>query len=134
MPIAHQAGVRHLAMEALNERFASEANQTRRVPSIRLGYLGQESLRALIADALAVSWDLVPYECDFTRWQGERGPCVRELARCRGGAKPHQVPALSSSDLKLLVWCGNSHQRKAPQAIPASGPRAGSGSDKPSGS
>jgi hypothetical protein len=39
-----------LAVEALNEPFARQANKTRRVPSNGVGYLAQEDMRALIAD------------------------------------------------------------------------------------
>ena len=34
LPTAHEAGVRHMAMEALIPRFADEANLTRRVPYV----------------------------------------------------------------------------------------------------
>ena len=69
LPVAHDAGVRHLAMEALYEPFAEEANRTRRVPTVASGWgcLAQEDMRSLIADALALGWVLVPYECDFNK-------------------------------------------------------------------
>jgi hypothetical protein len=38
LPVAHQAGVRHLAMEALNPVFAEEGNRTRLVPDHKEGY------------------------------------------------------------------------------------------------
>jgi hypothetical protein len=45
LPIANDVSVRHLAMEALYEPFARQANQTRQLPNNNLGYLGQEDMR-----------------------------------------------------------------------------------------
>lgn len=119
LPIAHDAGVRHLAMEALYEPFAREANQRRRLPSSGLGYLGQEDMRELIAEALALGWSLVPYECDFSRWQGDTR--TAEFGNWRDAEEARNLTeflAGSPQDLKLMVWCGNSHQRKTPQRYP----------------
>jgi erythromycin esterase-like protein len=119
LPIAHDAGVRHLAMEALYEPFAREANHRRRLPSSRLGYLGQEDMRELIAEALALGWNLVPYECDFSRWQGDTR--TAEFGNWRDAEEARNLTeflAGSPQDLKLMVWCGNSHQRKTPQRYP----------------
>jgi hypothetical protein len=38
---ALESGVRHLAMEALTEQFASELNERRRLPDAATGYLAQ---------------------------------------------------------------------------------------------
>ncbi len=116
LPVAYEAGVRHLAMEALDEPFTWHANQMRLLPS-GVGYLAQEDMRALVADALALGWDLVPYECDFSLWQGGDTRSVA-FGNWRDAEEARNVTeflAHSQEDLKLLVWCGNSHQRKTPQ-------------------
>jgi hypothetical protein len=119
LPIAHEVGVRHLAMEALYGPFTREANETRQVPTSGVGYLAQKDMRALIAEALALGWNLVAYECDFSRWQGESG--TAEFANWRDAEEARNLTeflARSPADLKLMVWCGNSHQRKTPQRYP----------------
>jgi hypothetical protein len=119
LPVAHEAGVRHLAMEALYPPFAEEANQSREVPAQRLGYLGQDDMRALIADALRLGWDLVAYECDFSRRTGDQRDIEfanwRDVEEARNLACFLEAQALET---KLLVWCGHSHQRKTPQEYP----------------
>jgi len=105
-------------MEALYEPFVKEANETRRLPSSP-GYLGQENMRALVADALALGWNLVPYECDFNLWHGDTR--TAEFGNWRDAEEAQNLTefvARSPLGLKLLVWCGNSHQRKTPQAYP----------------
>jgi len=107
--------VRHLAMEALSEPFAAEANRSRNLPD-GMGYLAQEDMRALIADALSLGWTLVPYECDFQRWSGDF--MNAEFANWRDAEEARNLTEFlshSPDDLKLIVWCGNSHQRKTPQ-------------------
>jgi hypothetical protein len=107
-------------MEALYEPFARQANQTRQLPNNNLGYLGQEDMRALIGDALALGWDLVAYECDFSLWQGGDTRSL-DFGNWRDAEEARNITdflARSPSDLKLLVWCGNSHQRKSPQDYP----------------
>src|SRR5262249_45232305 len=59
LPVAHAAGVRHLAMEALYRPFAAEANASRTLPDVAEGYLAQEDLRALMASALELEWTLI---------------------------------------------------------------------------
>jgi len=107
-------------MEALYEGFASEANATRRVPGIGLGYLAHDDMRALIGDALALGWDLLSYECNFSLWNGGETRSA-EFANWRDAEEARNLTAFlarSPQDLKLLVWCGNSHQRKTPQTYP----------------
>ena len=119
VPIAHEAGVRRLAMEALYPPFAKEANQTRQVPSNGAGYLGQDDMLALITDALGLGWNLVPYECDFNRWHGQTRNSA--FANWRDAEEARNLSEFLSgrpSDSRLLVWCGNSHQRKTPQRYP----------------
>lgn len=120
LPIAHESGVRHLAMEALYRPFAREANTTRQLPDMHLGYLGHEDMRALIGDALALGWDLVAYECDFSLWTNgdTRSAAFGNWRDAEEAKNLAEFMAKSPQDLKLLVWCGNSHQRKTPQTYP----------------
>lgn len=122
LPAANEAGVRHLAMEALTPAFAGEANATRRLPPApAIGdYLAQPDMRDLIADALALGWELVPYECDFNLKPGRGEDHFRtlEFANWREAEEARNIAeflAGSPPGTKLLVWCGNSHQRKTPQ-------------------
>jgi hypothetical protein len=66
LPTAHQAGVRYLAMEALNPPFAEECNLIRRVPEVREGYLSQPEMREFIQSALDLEWTIIPYEADMS--------------------------------------------------------------------
>ena len=52
LPVAHQAGARHLAMEALFSQFAEECNKTRRLMRGDFGYLSQPEMMDLIETAL----------------------------------------------------------------------------------
>ena len=120
LPVAHEAGVRHLAMEALYGPFADEANATRRVPDERMAYLGQDDMRALIGEALALGWSVLAYECDFSLWK-EGDTRSAEFGNWRDAEEARNLTAFlarSPEDLRLLIWCGHSHQRKAPQTYP----------------
>lgn len=68
LPVAHQAGVRHLAMEALNARFAEQSNHSRIVPDYKAGYLSQPEMRSFMEIALELGWTLVPYEAKSLLW------------------------------------------------------------------
>lgn len=128
LPVANEAGVRHLAMEALTPAFAGEANATRRLPPAPAigSYLAQPDMRDLIADALALGWGLVPYECDFNLKlrQGEDHFRTLEFANWRDAEEARSIAeflAGSPPGTKLLIWCGNSHQRKTPQPYHSGG-------------
>jgi hypothetical protein len=120
LPVAHDAGVRWLAMEALTPHFASEANATRLLPASRgEGYLEQPDMRDLIGDALKLGWMLFAYECRF-EFYPKHGPDAfqsldfanwRDLDEARNLA---EFLAGDGQGAKLLIWCGNSHQRKTP--------------------
>ena len=121
LPCAHEAGVRLLAMEALTAGFAHQANETRQLPEVTHGYLSQPDMRLLISDALALGWDLLAYECEFTaRKRGGRENFKSlEFANWRDEEQAaHLVDHFSADGARapLLVWCGHSHQRKTPQA------------------
>lgn len=128
LPVANEAGVRHLAMEALTPAFADEANATRRLPpaSATWAYLAQPDMRDLIADALALGWELVPYECDFNLKSGQAEDHFRtlEFGNWRDAEEARNIAeflAGSPPGTKLLVWCGNSHHRKTPQQYHSGG-------------
>ena len=73
LPTAHQAGCRHLAMEALYPLFSEECNSSRRVAShAGTGYLSQPEMRAFIQAALDLGWTLIPYKSDSFKWFSER--------------------------------------------------------------
>ncbi len=115
LPRAHAAGVRHLAMEALDARFAERANRTRRVPPRPGGYLAQEGMRRLIRVALDLGWTLVPYEADiskalaFADANGMAATNWREQEQAKNLAA---VMKTLGPDARLLIWCGNSHLEK----------------------
>ncbi len=115
LPTAHEAGVRHLAMEALwPYEFAEEANRTRTLPaSPTEGYLAQPEMRFLIQEALYLGWMLIPYEADIMALPAD--PMEMESINWREEQQAHNiieaVEALPAGT-KLLVWCGNSHHSK----------------------
>ena len=137
LPVAHQAGVRHLAMEALNPAFAEQGNQSRVVPDDEQGYLSQPEMRSFIQAAFDLGWTLVPYEFDrfkwlfekhgidfsdsdeterYRRWQ-EFQPELTTLEFTNWREKQQAlnlIAALQSlpANTALLVWCGNNHQAK----------------------
>ena len=111
---AHQAGVRHLAMEALPRPEDGTPGPIRAVPPAVGGYLAQPDMRRLITTAVELGWTLWAYEADiepagdpaqlltleFTNWR------EREQAQnlC-------QILAEAPAQL-LLVWSGNGHAVK----------------------
>ena len=113
LPVAHAAGVRHLAMEALTPEFAKEANGSRAVPSHEpIGYLGQPDMRELIAAALKLGWTLAPYEADFDLKPPEFANLSMEETNWREEQQARNLVAALErieDDEKLFVWCGNSH-------------------------
>jgi hypothetical protein len=120
LPVANAIGVRHLAMEALVPTFAADANRLRILPSVPAGYLAQPDMRDLIADALALGWTLVAYECDFGAWRGGSHLSL-DFGNWRDAEEARNIQKFlsrSAPDVKLLVWCGHSHQRKTPQRYP----------------
>ena len=116
LPIAHKAGVRHLAIEALSLFFVDEANRIRQLPEVGvgLGYLHQPDLRAFIQAALDLGWTLIPYEINFQTYPSDY-PLSMEYTNLREEEQAKKlIRALQDlpSDTPLLVWCGNSHPTK----------------------
>jgi hypothetical protein len=93
LPAAHEAGVRHMAMEALYGP-----------------YLTQPEMQRLVQGAEDLGWRLIPYEVKSMMSTNER---EEEQARNLATALA-QLP----QDAPLLVWCGNSHLCKEPGQIP----------------
>jgi hypothetical protein len=115
LPVAHRGGVRWFAMEALNPAFADEANETRRVPDAACGYLAQPDMRALIAAALALGWQLVAYEADFAQKPSALHHLSVEEANWREDQQARNLRAALEKipdENRLLVWCGNHHLAK----------------------
>ena len=138
LPVAHQAGVRQLAMEALFPAFAEYGNRTRQLMEGDLGYLSQPEMKDLIQAALDLGWTLIAYEADQFKWLSERhgidfspsdSPNEKfrrwqefqseftELEFTNWREKEQAlniIRALQSlpEHSRLLVWCGNSHHSK----------------------
>lgn len=116
---AHATGARFLAMEAVFEVFAVEANRTRIVPDLSVaGYLSQPEMKQLIQAALDLGWKILPYEArdakdtppssdhlsvEYTNWREEEQ--ARNLSSILAGLPGHA---------KVMVWCGNAHANKVP--------------------
>jgi hypothetical protein len=113
LPVAHDCGVRHLAMEALYSEFVEAANRERRLPR-SAGYLEQPEMRALIEDALALGWTLIAYETTDPRSPFLPGGGVdRSIVNAREWDQARNLTAALPAG-PVLVWCGNSHLAKAP--------------------
>ncbi|HAA31848.1 MAG TPA: hypothetical protein DCE56_34310 [Cyanobacteria bacterium UBA8553] len=116
LPIAHNAGVRHLAMETLSPFFVDEANLTRQLPEVGvgMGYLHQPDLRAFIQAALDLGWTLISYKIHSQAYPSDE-PLSMEYTNLREEEQAKKlICALESvpSDAPLLVWCGNGHSTK----------------------
>ena len=112
---AHEAGVRHLAMEALTPAFAAEANETRALPVAAGGYLAQAEMRDLIEDALELGWTLVPYEADMCLRPSEFEHLSSEETNWRDDQQARNLVSVLKAlpgPHPLFVWCGNSHLLK----------------------
>lgn len=139
VPIAHQAGVRHLAMEALSpSKLAGQCNNTRRAPDKNAGYLSQPEMREFIQTALDSGWTLVPYEANAFKWFSARHgvdfPNAGYTTESLHYLLQHQTEMMSmeytnwreeqqalnliaaleslSPGTPMLVWCENSHHSK----------------------
>lgn len=129
LPVAHQAGIRHLAMEALNPTFAEHSNRIRVVPDYEKGYLSQPEMRSFIQTALDLGWTLVPYEVHVSASEhGVTGPkstdnlkqlqsSINEYINWREEQQAlNIIKALDAllANTPMLVWCGNNHHSKTP--------------------
>lgn len=138
LPVAHQVGVRHLAMEALNPTFAEQGNWSRVVPNYEEGYLSQPEMRSFMQAALDLGWTLIPYEASAFPWlsskYGINFPNTTDMREIYAHLQPYQADLVSQDftnwreeqqarnliaalqalpeDTPLLVWCGNGHNSK----------------------
>jgi hypothetical protein len=136
LPVAHQAGVQHLAMEALFPAFAEKCNITRSIPHQDEGYLAQPEMKDFIQSALDLGWTLIPYEADQFKWLSARHGIdftnpdnlneryqgfqseftTLEFTNWREEQQAlNLISALQAlpADTRMLVWCGNGHNSKA---------------------
>jgi len=138
LPVAHRAGVRHLAMEALHPNFAKKCNSNRRVPDEETGYLSQPEMKEFIQTALDLGWTLIPYEANSLQWLSNKYNIVfqnpndpqepfdqhqkfqadlmsMEFSNWREEQQAlNLIAALQSlpTGTPMLVWCGNGHNAK----------------------
>ena len=113
LSVAHAAGVRHLAMEALYPpEWAEYPNRERRPPKALGGYLAQPEMRDLIASALELGWTLHSYEAEpDSSWVPGREPSHDEINAREDEQAQRLTAAIEglADDARLLVWCGNGH-------------------------
>jgi hypothetical protein len=128
LPVAHEKGVRDLAMEALwHGEFTDRANLERTLPPPHHpdSYLAQPEMRALIQAALDLGWTLHAYEADHSRApaglvtsvrQGESPSRISiEGVNWREAEQAGNLAAILAAlgaEAHLLVWCGNGHGSK----------------------
>ncbi len=111
LPVAHELGVRHMAMEALWDReFTARANLRRVVPPAELGYLSQPEMRGLIQAALDLGWTLLPYEADMSK-APSKDLMAREVTAWRELEQARNLVDVLP-DAATLVWCGWGHLSK----------------------
>jgi hypothetical protein len=105
LAVAHAAGVRRLAMEALPQGVDARPNWTRALAHREGGYVAQPEMRRLIERAEKLGWTLLPYET--RRHPVEMNDREEDQAR-------NLVDALATlpPDAPLLVWCGWGHLYK----------------------
>ncbi len=111
--VAHAAGCRTLAMEAL-PNFDGPAEFVSRLPQ-RFGYLAQPETVALVDEALGAGWQLVAYEQAPEQILPEHradqlniaATNHRELMQAENLAN-----IVSQVNGAVMVWCGNDHAMK----------------------
>ena len=118
LPVAHDLGVRHLALEALWDRAVAErANSSRTLEDGLDGYLGQPELRALAETALALGWTLHGYEAEVEVIRRRKGPETRADVNWREDQQARNlgevVTAIPPPE-SIVAWCGNGHLCRRP--------------------
>lgn len=114
--VAHAAGCRTLAMEAL-PNFDGPAEFLSRLPE-RFGYLAQPEMVAFVDEALGAGWQLVAYE----QAPGQILPEHRADQLNVAAANHRELmqaenlaDIVSRVDGSVMVWCGNDHaMRRVP--------------------
>jgi len=140
LPVAHEIGVRHIAMEVLSPEITTELNKTRRLPYDAGGYLEQQDMRLLVQNILDLGWTLVSYEDDGLLWLRSKYPdsvptelstektvhlyrkyqhefLTDEYTNYREIQQAKNITSFLATvpeTTKLFVWCGNGHHSKLP--------------------
>ena len=112
---AHEAGVRRMAMEALEVPADGTLGPIRDVPAERGGYLAQPEMRSLIGAALELGWTLWAYEAAIPRDADPEELVSMEFTNRREREQAVNLCRLvaDAPAEPLLAWCGNSHAMKA---------------------
>ena len=107
LPAAHEAGCRHLAMEALPN---SGWGSTFVVSPPQIGYLAQQEMREFVDAALGLGWTFVAYEIGYQQNDALTMEATNERERVQA---ENLVAAWQQiGKVPMLVWCGNSHHAK----------------------
>ena len=113
---AHEAGVRRLAMEALEWPGQDVQGPISDLPQARGFYLTQPDMRQLVTTALDLGWSLWAYEAvfDITADTDQERFRTMEFTNWREREQAQNLCRLldASPGEPLLVWCGNSHAAK----------------------
>jgi len=124
LPVAHDLGVRHLGMEALDPAIAAQANTARVLPVGLGAYLGQSDMRALVNATLDLGWTLHAYEADFAVWPHGAGPEDDAAVNWREDQQARNLAAvvqgLPKSE-RVIGWCGNGHLTRRELAVSVNG-------------
>jgi hypothetical protein len=115
---AHAAGVRRLAMEALNWPSPGVAGPIRAFPARAGGYLAQPDMRRLITTAMDLGWTLWAYdpEVEITAGADPAALLTMEYTNWRDREQAQNLSRLvaDARGEPLLVWYGGGHAAKVP--------------------
>jgi hypothetical protein len=106
LPTAHDAGCRHLAMEALPNMGDGPTVGVESLPDG--GYVAQPEMCEFIDAARGLGWTLVGYEICYDDGLSIESTNRRELVQASNlVAAWHLI-----DEAPMLVWCGNGHHAK----------------------
>lgn len=113
---AHEAGVRRLAMEALQWPAKDVPGPITVLPDDTGGYLAQPEMRAMIGTALDLGWTLWAYETQFEITPETDRDWLRSM-EFTNRREREQAASLcrlveAAPGEPMLVWCGNNHASK----------------------
>jgi hypothetical protein len=116
--VAHEAGVRRLAMEALPWPANGSPGPIWAMPEGYGGYLAQPDMRALITTALELGWSLWAYEAEI-EVRADADPAellTLEFSNRRDHEQARNLcRVLAAAPAEpLLVWTGGDHASKQP--------------------
>ncbi|MGB7342123.1 MAG: hypothetical protein WBC91_24720 [Phototrophicaceae bacterium] len=132
LQIAHQSGVRYLAMEALTPADLI-INQTRRITSSDNEFFNQAEMRDFVQTALNLGWTLIAYDVDtrdylhskrlqldykaYTTEEWNDIVCTNEFWQWRESSSAQTLTEQFmqlAEDQKMLVWVGWQHHSPKP--------------------